>query len=136
MKITKEILSDAARHILRVLDEQGVSDMSDMEQFLTHGAGHTFRAQGEDIVRISIQPSNKETTAYVISYVQDALRIPPLEVRINPKLGYMTFFCTCSEKLPGFDAFDQSDDGDYLQDKKMKPVDIDKLREELQHFLE
>ncbi|MBD3318862.1 hypothetical protein GF342_03045 [Candidatus Woesearchaeota archaeon] len=143
MKITKDIIEKAVKHMLRVLDKENITSAENLRQFETHGAGHIFAAEGNDLVRVHMKPSKDNTYAHVFSYVKEGLyvtfsgpketeKVPisPVEIKINTAHRNFTIFCTYKKKLPGFEAFDRTDEGDWLQDKTM-PLDYKTIREEL-----
>lgn len=137
MKMTVAQTARVAKNLLKVIKDYHLSSIDVVRkkvgQPMDPDADDKYH--GEEVVEASIQPSNRGTTAVVLSYTRRTGQ-RPLEIRMNEELGYFTIMLTCESKLSGYDCFDQNEEGDYFQDKKITVVGFGYLEKELKKLAE
>ena len=131
MKITKSRLQKIARALLDFLDNNKISSLKDLEQYL----GKTFplSERNRRWIEISLMPSNLGTEAYTISFIWSGIGIP-LETRINSELNYAQVIVKAKEIFGDYMPFAVDKNGNVAQYKYLQSADVYSVKEELRRL--
>ena len=122
-----------ARNLLKVIKESHLDSVEALRKIVGKQIDPEAddKYHGEEYVEVSVQPSNRGTQAVVLRYFRRVGQCP-LEVRINESLGYSKILITCEKKINGYDEFDENEEGDHFQDKKLMTKDFTEVIKELE----
>ncbi|MEK6918441.1 MAG: hypothetical protein AABW73_00190 [Nanoarchaeota archaeon] len=105
-KIPQSEVFNAARNILEVFVTEGVIDNSSLSDLCSRSLSRPVNVGGDlDSVTFSLKRSNLGTKALTVSYAVHHSGGIPIEVIVNPLLGYFQVFVKCNEFIPGYTQF-------------------------------
>jgi len=132
MSINKEYLGRITKNVLKILDNEKITSLSDLDRLMNQ----TFLVDEntKEQVLVESRPSNLGTTTRVITYAAQGRGIP-LEVRVNEELKYSKIIVKGDFNLPEYRPFYQDIFDNTAQDKELNFTDISKIKAELTKLL-
>jgi len=132
MSINKEYLGRITKNVLKILDNEKITSLSDLDRLMNQ----TFLVDEntKEQVLVESRPSNLGTTARVITYAAQGRGIS-LEVRVNEELKYSKIIVKGDFNLPEYRPFYQDIFDNTAQDKELNFTDISKIKAELTKLL-
>jgi hypothetical protein len=103
MQITREKLSQSARSLIRLFNEENICSIEDTQKLL--GRMIPVRDSSPDYVETTLRPSNLRTRALTISYTLPYIEIIPLEIKVNPTFNYAQIIIKMLSEVQGYRAF-------------------------------
>ncbi len=123
-QITKEQLGGIAKELFDLLEAQPKPlDLDAMldQSFPATGAAHIF---------VELRLSQKNTSAYTISYIVPGLGIP-LEVKVNRTLMWSMLIIKADLAPAGYQTFSSDSFGNPMHYKQLDSIDISEISREL-----
>ena len=130
MKLTRSDLKCVVEEVIKFLEKHKA--ISDLEKML--GRKFSVNRFPEHYIKIHIRPSNAGTVAYKISYYANPGGIP-LELVMNPMLGYSQIIVKFQGKISGFDCFYFDRFGNKMQSKCLPKANLELCKKELQDLI-
>ena len=129
MEITLPKLRENIRNLVSILDRERISSLKD----LTERLDRIFPIEDgkEACVGIELRPSNGGTMAYTLFYTERGAGIP-IELRVNPNLGYSTLIVKSEKPIPGYELFGRDMYGNLQQQRRLQTTDFPTVRKELE----
>jgi len=126
MRFTKSDIKCIVEEVIKFLEQYKA--ISDLEKML--GRKFSVNRFPEHYIQIHRRPSNAGTVAYKITYYANPGGIP-LELVMNPTLGYSQIIVKFQGKLSGFDCFYFDEFGNKTQSKLLLKANLDLCKKEL-----
>lgn len=125
MSISIGSLKRIVQDFLRVLDEQKLTSVPELERAVNEG----FSGRQGDVA-VTNRPSNFGTRAITIRYILQREGIP-VEIKINRELQYSQIVLKADERINGYRPFATDRFYNVAQNKVMKTTDFDEIKKEL-----
>ena len=127
MEISSSEIRNIASMFLGILDRENITSTKRLEESLERE--YTLD-QSQDIVTITLRPSNLGTSAYTISYTRSGTGIP-IEIKVNPSLKYSQVILKSQEEVKGYYPFGMDIFNNIIQNKVIESSEFERVREEL-----
>ena len=122
----REAIRKYSKRILNLMDEQGINSGKSLEDRIG-----IYPMDNKGKIIIELRPSNSDTVAHTISYIDYNNGIP-IELRVNYELGYSTIILKSDYLVEGFELFERDAFGNFMQYRKIKETEISEIRGELE----
>ncbi len=139
MVIKKTRLQNIVLRLLNVLKKEGVDSLPALERML----GKRFYIEdntsflngncGYEFIDFHSRPSNKNTRTHTISYAIERTGIP-LEIKLNPVLGYSRIIIKVNIPVPGYESFANDYSGNIIQVKSLDIADWNRTVSEVREL--
>lgn len=128
MKILLNDLASYASSTLNFLGAARVLAAEDLSQFFDYN--FEVPLTNRHFISCSSRPSEKNTSAFVISYIVNDTGIP-LEIRMNLSLGYSKFTVKCTEQVERYNPFLRDSFTNIIQSLDLHTTDMEAVKGEL-----
>ena len=118
----REDISKYSKRILNLMDEQGINSGKILEDRIG-----IYLMDNKGKIIIELRPSNSDTVAHTISYIDYNNGIP-IELRVNYELCYSTIILKSDYLAEGFELFERDAFGNFMQYRKMEKTEISEIR--------
>lgn len=129
MKITKEKLREVAENFLEILAKREINSLESLKKAVQKSEIFPLERNSSEYVSYTIRPSEMNTSAHTLSYNILSAGIP-IELKINPILGYSRIIIKYQGKMGGYSILSEDNFRNIIQNKIMLP-DFQLFLEEL-----
>ena len=118
-----------AKEVLKFLERERIKHIDDLERKVGKKSG--IRNRRGHLITVEKRPSNKNTSAYTLSYGIHRQEII-LEARLNCELGYTNIAIRGAFQLSGYTTLLYDGYGNVAQTKRVEGCSIEELKRNLE----
>ena len=126
---SKKEVRDMAKEVLKFLERERIKHIDDLERKVGKKSG--IRNRRGHLITVEKRPSNKNTSAYTLSYGIHGQEII-LEARLNCELGYTNIAIRGAFQLSGYTTLLYDGYGNVAQTKRVEGCSIEELKRNLE----
>ena len=126
---SKKEVRDMAKEVLKFLERERIKHIDDLERKVGKKSG--IRNRRGHLITVEKRPSNKNTSAYTLSYGIHRQEII-LEARLNCELGYTNIAIRGAFQLSGYTTLLYDGYGNVAQTKRVEGCSIEELKRNLE----
>lgn len=128
MKISKQDLELRAHRLLKLLEDEGIDSIEDLEDKVLKNLRVKISLTEE--ISFILSPSNNNTSAYTISYGVDNVGTP-LEIKMNSALNYTKIILKSIHHFRGYSPFHMDLYNNIMQQITIPHTNLSKIKEKI-----